>query len=158
MLGSHSHGKGGVCVLRLFRSAERHEVRQFEVETELVGPVEASYTGADNSLVVATDTQKNTVFLLAKELDPSRSSREDFAVLLARHFVKTYPTAVHACTVRVKETIWERMTIAGKPHQHAFTRKGQFVGHAAAKVEGPKGRIAHLESGVRGLTVLKTTQ
>lgn len=158
MLASHSHGKGNVCVLRLFRTPDRHEVRQFEVETDLVGPVGGSYTDQDNSGIVATDTQKNTIFVLAQQLDRQHASKEDFAMLVARHFVKKYPSQVHACGVEVRETVWTRVEIEGKPHHHAFTRKGDFVGFAKAEAEGPTGRVTHLESGVRGLTVLKTTK
>ena len=158
MLANHSHGKGCVCVLRVFRTPKRHEVRQFEVETDLVGPVGASYTNQDNSKIVATDTQKNTIFLLSQKLNFERSSREDFAILIARHFVRKYPDAVHACTVKIAETVWERVQVAGAAHHHAFTKKGTFVGHAFVKAEGSRGNVTSVESGVNGLTVLKTTK
>jgi urate oxidase len=158
MLAAHSHGKGSVCVLRLFRTPARHELVQFEVDTELVGPVDESFTQEDNSKVVATDTQKNTIFLLSQKLDLEHSSREDFAILLARHFVQTYPKAVHSCNVRVTETIWERLRVGGQPHQHAFRKLGTLVGHSLVAAAGAEGRITRVESGVRGLTILKTTQ
>ena len=133
-------------------------MRQFEVWTDLIGPVDAAFIEEDNSRVVATDTQKNTIFLLSQKLDPERASREDFAILLARHFVKKYPEAVHACSVRVTETIWDRVKIGGQSHHHAFTKRGAFEGHALVEAEGIAGRVTRIQSGVRGLTVLKTTQ
>lgn len=52
------------------------------------------YTQGDNSDIVATDTQKNTVYLLAKR--HGVGSPEQFALLMARHFIDTYPFVVKA--------------------------------------------------------------
>lgn len=63
---------------------------------------------------MATDSQKNTVYLLAKKHgvgDP-----EDFALLLAKHFLQTYDSVTKA-EVTVEAVNWER--VRGN-HTHAF--------------------------------------
>ena len=42
----------------------------------------------DNSDIVATDSQKNTVYLLAKK--HGVGNPEQFAILVAKHFIQTY--------------------------------------------------------------------
>jgi len=59
-----------------------HSVLQFNVEILLEGPTDAAFTSADNSLIIPTDTQKNTVYVLAKTT--SFACAEDFAVIVAR--------------------------------------------------------------------------
>ena len=83
-----------------------------------------SYTKADNSVVVATDTQKQTTYVLAKQnpIDPP----EQFAAILGEHFVKTYPH-IHAAHVKIIQHRWTRMNIDGKPHPHSFYRDSDEI-------------------------------
>lgn len=55
---------------------------QFNVEILLEGPTNAAFTAADNSLIIPTDTQKNTVYVLAKTT--SFDCAEQFAIIVAR--------------------------------------------------------------------------
>lgn len=55
---------------------------QFCVEILLDGPTDAAFTAANNSLIIPTDTQKNTVYVLAKTT--SFGCAEDFAAIVAR--------------------------------------------------------------------------
>lgn len=55
---------------------------QFNVEIMLEGPTNAAFTAADNSLIIPTDTQKNTVYVLAKTT--SFDCAEEFAVIVSR--------------------------------------------------------------------------
>ena len=161
MLTAHHHGKGQIRVMKVFRSAEKHEVRQFLVETNLIGPVEACFLSGDNSKIVATDTQKNTVFILAKQLTPTVKSAEAFAKIIATHFVTTYPEAIKQCKVNILEEIWERTSVDGTPHHHSFQKAGPHTGFAHADVgrnEQNEVVINVLQGGVRQLTLLKTTQ
>jgi urate oxidase len=164
MLTAHHHGKGQVRVMKVFRNGARHEVRQFLVETNLIGPVDGAFLNSDNSMIVATDTQKNTVFILAKQLTERTKSAEAFAKIIATHFVSTYPNAIHECKVNVEEETWNRIHIDGQPHNHGFQKAGPNVGtaHCHVKRSLPGGRgnvvVAKLTGGVKNLTLLKTTQ
>ena len=65
-LGSNQYGKAEVRMVHLDRSAEQHVLKDFNVTSQLMGDfTDAHLTGA-NDLVIATDTQKNTVYALAK--------------------------------------------------------------------------------------------
>eukprot|EP00968_Pinguiococcus_pyrenoidosus_P025658 scaffold6610_cov245-Pinguiococcus_pyrenoidosus.AAC.2 len=135
---------------QVYRRPERHEVKQFTIQSLLFGPVDSSFTMGDNSVVVATDTQKNTVYAVARQNE--FHSGEELAMLLAKHFVRTYPRLVHQCEITVKEDIWERID----DHHHAFLKKGPMKRWAKATFS--KDGTLQLHGGVRQLTVLKTTQ
>ena len=61
------YGKTGVRLLKIKRSGNYHEIKQVEVATELKLSNNEDYFTGDNSSVVPTDTQKNTVYALAKD-------------------------------------------------------------------------------------------
>lgn len=114
--------------------------------------IHCSYTQADNSVVVATDTQKQTVYILAKQ-NPI-SPPELFASIVSTHFVNTYPH-IHAAHVKVIQHRWTRMTVDGKPHPHSFMRDGaelRIVEAVARENEG-----ITLRSKIEKLLVLKST-
>ena len=54
-------------VLKVFRAGKIHSLKELEVQVMLQGDFDASFTRADNRLVVATDSIKNTVNVFAKE-------------------------------------------------------------------------------------------
>jgi urate oxidase len=111
-----------------------------------------SYTKGDNSVVVATDSMKNTVYIKAKEHPVTPP--ELFASILGTHFVETYP---HITTANIKIVThrWTRMTIDGKPHPHSFYRDGAETRNVEAVIR--KGKGIDIRSGIVGLLVLKST-
>ncbi len=85
---SHNYGKAKVRVLKVLRAGKIHSIKELDVQVMLQGDFDASYTKSDNRLVVATDSIKNTVNVLAKQkLD---TETEAFGVVLGEHFLKTY--------------------------------------------------------------------
>ena len=60
----------------------------------------------DNSDIVATDSQKNTVYLLAKK--HGIENPEKFGLLLATHFLNKY-AHVQEAHVHVEEYPWQRI-------------------------------------------------
>jgi urate oxidase len=122
------------------------------VSTSLQGEFAAAHVSGDQSAVLPTDTQKNTVFAYAKEHGVGEI--EDFALRLARHFVADTPSVTGA-RVEVDEYSWDRIEVDGHGHDHAFVRRGQDVRTTTATVED--GDRATVESGVKGLVVLKST-
>ena len=74
---------GRVRVARVRREGTRHSIHEVEVQVMVRGDFAASYTAGDNSLVVPTDTMKNTVNVLAQtELS---DEIERFGLALGRH-------------------------------------------------------------------------
>ena len=61
------YGKGRVRVMRIHRDGERHEVSQLNVKAMVEGDFARTYTDADNSNTISTDTIKNVVNVVARE-------------------------------------------------------------------------------------------
>ncbi len=65
---SHSgYGKNDVRLMRVRKDGDRYYVTELSVGTELQLATVGDYERGDNSSVVATDSQKNTVLVLAKQ-------------------------------------------------------------------------------------------
>ena len=110
------------------------------------------YTEADNSVVVATDSVKNTIFILAKQTPVTPP--ELFAATLGTHFIETYKH-IHTAHVNITQHRWTRMDIDGKPHPHSFYRDGAEKRLVEADVTEGKG--IHIRSAISDLLVLKST-
>ena len=67
MLGVNQYGKAETHLVRVVRDGDVHELRDLLVSVALSGELEAVHLAGDNRAVLATDTQKNTVYAFAKE-------------------------------------------------------------------------------------------
>jgi urate oxidase len=148
-LGDNQYGKAETHVVRVTRGAS-HDIKDMTVSIALAGDFEAAHLTGDNSHVVPTDTQKNTVFAFAK--DPV-GEIEDFALRLGRHFVSDH-RAVRRARVSIAEQPWSRITVGGKPHPHAFEREGSELRLTAVTCTEDSEWVV---SGITGLTLLKST-
>jgi len=154
LVSSARYGKDNVRVYKVHRDEKTgmQTVTEMTVCVLLEGEIETSYTKADNSVVVATDSMKNTVYIKAKEHPVTPP--ELFASILGTHFIETYPH-IHAAHIKVVTHRWTRMTIDGKPHPHSFYRDGAETRNVEAVVR--EGRGIDIRSGIAGLLVLKST-
>ena len=155
---TQSYGKSRVRLTKVDRDAAVHQITELSVDVELDGDFDAAYTQGDNSLVLPTDTMKNTVYAFARELDPC--DLETFAWTLGSHFVENFEHVSHAA-VKITETPWQRMVVDGEAHPHAFlgtsTERNtcQAVITRTKDSDEPEGAI---ECGLEGLVLLKTTE
>jgi len=147
------YGKNNVKLLHIRREGPLHSIQELEVDTQLTLSSKKDYTNGDNSDVIATDSQKNTVYLLAKK--HGVSSPEQFALVLAHHFINTY-AHVTKVAIRVDQYPWQRLDVDGKPHNHAFVLNPQATRFCGVRLE--RGGTPMVEAGIKGLRVLKTTQ
>ncbi|XP_059089331.1 uricase-like [Tigriopus californicus] len=149
------YGKSLVKLLHVKRDGLVHTIKEFEVATKLKLNSEKDYIEGNNEDIVATDSQKNTVYLLAKRFGVSNPER--FALLLARHFLNQYSHVVRA-KIEVVEHPWKRITYSknGPQHNHAFVSVPDC--ERSAKVTLVRNGTAQVESGLNKLQVLKTTQ
>ncbi|KAF8340436.1 uncharacterized protein EI90DRAFT_3285834 [Cantharellus anzutake] len=154
------YGKEKVRVFRVVRNGTVHDVAEYNVCALLQGEVETSYTQADNSVVVPTDTVKNTVNVLAKTsphvLDPVL-----FALHIGLHFVTTY-SHIHASKITIEKLKWSRITLPGKPegHDHSFIRDGDEKRTVEIFVDTSGGKsapTATISAGLKDLLVLKSS-
>lgn len=153
-LASHQHGKAKVRVARVWRDGDTHTFVEWSVNTVLESDMAHAFLTDSNEGMTATDTQKNTVYYIAKKLPP-HSSPEDFAISLAKHFVGTYPL-VSKAKIWVEQMNWERHTKGCTPHKHAYQASGAGTRTAHA-VYSASGSLA-VHAGISGWRVLKTTQ
>jgi len=151
-LAKFTYGKGRVRIMRVKRDTARHEVRELNLKVLLEGDFSASFTSSDNSKVIATDTVKNIVNIVARN-HPDLES-EPFTQAVARYFFGHYDH-VQGVNVTAHETKWDRLAVAGAPHDHAFKMdaNGKPVVRLNATREGYK-----LSSGIEGFTFLKSTE
>src|SRR5208283_5028520 len=82
ILGANQYGKAEIRVVSMDRDTPRHEIHDLSVTTTLQGDFAAAHESGDQSNVLPTDSQKNTVFAFAKERGVDQI--EDFALDLAR--------------------------------------------------------------------------
>ena len=129
-----------------------HQFVEWEVDTVLESDMGHAYVTPSNKGMTATDTQKNTVYYVAKQMK-SYCTPEEFAIALGKHFVKQYPLVFKA-KITVTCAPWSRY---GGRHHHGFVQSGSE--RRSARVIVSKGEILEsVVAGVSGLKVLKTTQ
>ncbi|HEU0182084.1 MAG TPA: urate oxidase, partial [Agromyces mariniharenae] len=87
VLGPNQYGKAEVRVVKVTRDAARHEIDDLNVTSQLRGDFAAAHLAGDNAHVVATDTQKNTIFAFARD---GIGSPEAFLLRLADHFTGSF--------------------------------------------------------------------
>jgi urate oxidase len=142
-LGENQYGKAETRLVRVDRREAGHEITDLNVTTTLAGDLAATHLTGDNSGVLPTDTQKNTVYAFARD---GVGEIEDFAARLARHFVDTAPT-IRRARVRIEQYSWERFG------HHSF------VNNAGTRTTSVTydGTAATVVSGVDDLVVMNTT-
>lgn len=150
-LAENAYGKARVRLVKVSRREGRHELRDLTVAIRLEGEFEDAHVRGDNRDVLPTDTMKNTVYALARQFEVD--TIEEFARVLATHFLPENPVVARA-RVTVREQPWNRITVHGRPHPHAFFRGSDETDLATVTAEGESTRI---ESGIDELRVLKTT-
>lgn len=113
-----------------------------------------AYYEGSNEDMTATDTHKNLVYYVAKQMS-RECSAEEYAIALAKFFVKEYPKITES-KVWVEQKPWKRVAMDGEPHDHGYavagteTRTTYVVHNQAGETE--------VISGLKDFQVLKTTQ
>jgi urate oxidase len=114
------------------------------------GDFAAAYAHADNSLILPTDTMKNTVYSLAR--NSSAAAPEDFAKELAVYFLAHNPQ-VSSVNVEIHEKPWEHLIVEGREHPTTFRQDGLEL--RTALIVATRGEMI-VRSGLRNLVVMKT--
>jgi urate oxidase len=153
-LGENRYGKARVRLSRITRKGDTHEFNEWTVRVLLEGDFEASYTHADNSKVLPTDTMKNTVYCVAR--GSSATTIEEFAMELGDYLLANNPQ-VSGVMVEVEEKSWERLIVDGVPDETTFKLGGPELNTVRA-VRDRGHEQWSVSSGVDGLTILKTTK
>jgi urate oxidase len=150
-LGANRYGKQAVRLVKVVRGPDGHEVRDLTLGIALSGDFVRAHTDGDNSLVVATDTMKNTAYALA----PAHLTGpvESFGQVLAAHFLG-FPQ-VEAATIDIREHRWVPIDGVRGPAPDAFRRAGD--GTRTARIAAT-GSGTTVEAGVEDVVLMKTTK
>lgn len=150
-LGPNQYGKAETRLVTVRRDGETHHLTDLNVSVALRGDLAGSHLTGDNSHVVPTDTQKNTVYAFAKQAPVGQI--EEFALRLGRHFVGSFDYLTGA-RVLIDQYAWERIAVDGAPHPHSFRRASDEKRTTAVTVADGQ---AWVVSGLTDLIVLKST-
>jgi urate oxidase len=152
-LGDNRYGKSRVRLSRIVRHGDEHDFNEWTVRVLLEGDFESSFTEADNSKILPTDTMKNTIYSRART--STAATIEAFAIELGDYLLSNNAHVSGVC-VEIEEKAWERLTVDGMPEATTFKLGGPEV-HTVRAVRD-QGRGWSITSGVDGLVILKTTK
>jgi urate oxidase len=150
-LGANRYGKAEVRVVRVARGAGPDGgdlIRDWNVSTLLSGDLADSHLTGDNAKVLPTDSQKNKVYALAKELGCVQP--EAFAGELASFFTSSQEPITRA-RVCIEEHAWTAIGATG----YSFARSGELVRTTTVIQDEACG--TSVVSGIKDLVVLNTT-
>ena len=151
-LGANRYGKAAIRIVRVGRDTTPHALRDMTVAIALEGDFAAAHTDGDNSLVVATDTMKNTAYAFAAE--HLTGAIEAYATALGRHFLERAPG-------RPGDRQRPRARLAARSTSPAPRRPtpSSAAARAPASRRSAVGRDeVVVEAGVEDLVVMKTTR
>jgi urate oxidase len=151
ILGDNQYGKAEVRLVHVDRSAPRQVITDFTVTSQLRGDFAAAHLAGDNSAVLTTDTQKNTVYAFAREYGVGEP--EDFAIRLGEHFIKSLPQ-INGARIAIDQHPWDRIQTGAGEHDHAFVKPGAERRTTVVTLDGDDTWVV---SGLSDLVVLKTT-
>jgi len=150
-LGANRYGKAEIRVVRVARGAApdgADVLRDWNVSTSLSGDLAGSHLTGDNSSVLATDSQKNKVYALAKELGAVEP--EAFALVLAPFFTSSQ-APISRARVSIDSYGWTPIGATG----YSFARAGDLVRTTTVIHDTVAG--TSVVSGIKDLIVMNTT-
>ncbi|HSK73932.1 MAG TPA: urate oxidase [Pyrinomonadaceae bacterium] len=152
-LVNNNYGKSRVRLMKVERRGGWHELQNITVKIAFEGDFTEAHTLGDNSLVLPTDTMKNTVYTLARETLEIEEI-EAFGQRLAGYFLKNNEQTTRV-VIEIDEHQWLRVNVNEQPHEHSFI-KGSDEKHTT-KINATRESV-NVESGIEDLIVLKTTK
>jgi urate oxidase len=150
ILGANQYGKAEVHVVRVTRDTARHEIEDLSVTSQLRGDFDAAHRIGDNTNVVATDTQKNTIFAFAKD---GIGAPEQFLLRLGKHFTDEFAW-VSGGRWAAEKYSWRRIHVGDEQQPHSFVRGGTEIRTAVVVRAGDDVSVI---SGLTDLAVLNST-
>ena len=152
-LGANRYGKSRVRISRITRHGDHHDFSEWSVRVLLEGDFDASFTHADNSSILPTDTMKNTVYSIARS--SKFETMEEFAMELGDHFLSNN-AHVSAVSIEISSKAWKHLVLNNTEEPTTFKLGGPELQttHATRQQNQPW----KITSGIQDLTILKTTK
>lgn len=152
-LAENRYGKSRVRLVKVNRNSDAHTLKEWSLNILHSGDYEPCFTAGDNSMILPTDTMKNTVYSLAR--GSSADSIEEFAQELVTYFLDRNPQT-HTVSVEIAEKPWQHMIVKGAPHPTAFQQGGPEL--RTTLVTQTRDGSFSITSGLKGLVILKTAK
>ncbi|MCC7530177.1 MAG: urate oxidase [Candidatus Melainabacteria bacterium] len=147
-----SYGKSLVRLTKINRSGKVPTWKEITVETELAGPdFGGCYYEGDNSKIVATDSIKNTVYVIGAKNE--LKNIEEYGLALAKHFLNDYKH-VDDVNIRINEDVWRPIPIEGGVHPTSFAKSQSDLRYAHIHMTRKETKVT---SGIDNLIVAKIT-
>ncbi len=143
----NQYGKTNIRLTQVLRDGDRHELSEVSIEILFYGDFARSYTDADNSVVLPTDTIKNTIYALARQ--HPFVAIESFAKEVAKHFLARVER-LERIAIGIEQLPWARIS----DHDSAFVLSGKE--RRTTKLLATRDQQT-IHSGVSGLEILKTS-
>ena len=153
-LGHNQYGKAETRVVRVFRDTEPHEIADYNVSVALSGDFADVHLTGDNRKCLTTDATKNTVNSYAKEAGDAVRPAGVVRGSPWPSISSTTSRRSSGSAIQIEAYPWDRLSVDGAPHPHAFSRRGAYVRTVTVTYDGD---ALWVVSGVRDLVVLKTT-
>ena len=149
----NNYGKSRVRLMKVARRGDWHELQNINVKIAFEGDFDDIHIKGDNSKCLPTDTMKNTVYALAAQTEEIEAI-ESFGLRLARHFLNDNEQ-VSRVSIDITEHKYTRIPTGGEPHPHSFTKDEGEKRTTSIRMTRD---ATSVESGLEGLTVIKTTK
>jgi urate oxidase len=150
-LAENRYGKCRVRVVRVKRDRLIHQFQEWSVEVLLAGEFTECFEDGDNSMIMATDSMKNTVYSLAR--DTSADTIEDFALELTDYLVKNNPQ-IDSASVSITGVPWSHLAVDGVTAPSTFVKDGGEV--ETTTITRMRGGALTIASGLENLVIMKT--
>jgi urate oxidase len=150
-LGANQYGKAEVRLVHVARGAGPSGadlLRDWNVSTSLSGDLADAHLSGSNANVLPTDSQKNKVYALARELGRDLPP-EAFGLELGSFFVSSQEPVSRA-RIAIEEYGWTPVGTGG----FSFARAGGLVRTTVVHVDAAGASVV---SGLKDLTLLNTT-
>lgn len=149
-IASSSYGKASIRVVKVERGAARHALHELRVDVRLSGDFDPVFAAGENASLLPTDSMKNAVYALARQLpvDPP----ERFAERVGRELLDASPAARRA-RVSLGVVPWAPLDLDGAPHPHAFGRAGDELRTACVTLDA--GALT-VEAGLENAGLVRT--
>lgn len=152
-VGENRYGKEGVRLVRVRRSPYNgNTFDEWTVRVLIEGDFVSSYTEADNTKVLPTDTMKNTVYYIAART--KTSSMEDFGKELTNYLLEQHNqlSVVH---IDIARKAWSNIITSNNVrHPTSYVQNGSEL--QVTTVTRPRHGPFSIVSGLKDLRVMKT--
>jgi urate oxidase len=142
-----TYGKTRVRLTCVQRKGNTHELRELMVRILFTGDYGPSFTAADNSQILPTDTMKNTVYAVARQ-NPIVSI-EQFALDLADRFLSQV-SVLKQVEIYIEETPWQHIG----SHESSFMQTGNERRTTTCGISRTSQTFV---AGIANLQILKTS-